>query len=308
MLARNSVWEVPIASAYFFSCLGFWLLFLGWNGNSRRWGRLLLASVAFGLAVGSRPHFVVAVVGFGGFWLWLWAARIRRSGRFESGLFLREALALFLPLALTGVGLLIYNYQRFGNALEFGIRYQLGGYSQLNLKLMSVKFIPINFYLEFLAPAQIERYFPFFQVIRGYPGIRPENWGGAEDPYGILTNMPFTWLALLAPIIWAVSFRSLRAVGAWLLVFGLGFCSVAFSVLCFGGACNRYMVDFLPMLLLVGAIGMLMAGTLGSSLLIRAVYRIGIFAGVAYHAGTFGGDRGNPVERGSFDFEPTGER
>ncbi len=182
LLARNSVWELPIASAYFYSTAGFWLLFLGWNSLSHRlawwWG----ASGAFGLAIASRPHFVFLAAGLGVLWLWRRWVGMRAAGRWNFQLIVREALALFLPVGLIIAGLLVYNYQRFGQPFEFGIRYQLGGYSVIHATLSSWRFFPINFYLEFLAPAQLQRYFPFFNVVRGYPGPQPLEWGGGRIP------------------------------------------------------------------------------------------------------------------------------
>lgn len=277
MLSRNAVWEVPISSGYFFSCLGFWLLFIGWNSEKRRGWLLGAASVAFGLAVASRPHFVFCPAVLGVWWIWQSRARIR------SAQFLREAAILFVPLALIVAGLLTYNYLRFENAFEFGQKYQLAGNSQIDAKLVSRKFFPINFYLNFLAPAQFERYFPFFQVVRGYPGVRPEGYGGAEDPYGVLPNMPFSWLALIAPLIWAIRFRSNRELGGWILVFGLAFFSVASTTMCFAWTANRYMVDFIPSLLLVAMFGLLMVSRVAwQARLTRIGVRVALFGIVAY--------------------------
>ena len=285
LLARNGVWEVPISSAYFFSSLGYWLLFVGWEKNPRRLLRWSLASVAFGLAIASRPHFVFLAAGLGLIWLIGSWKKIRRNGRWDFRHLWPEAPALFLPLTLIVAGLLLYNYERFGQPFEFGIRYQLGGYSVVHATLTSWRFFPINFYLEFLAPSQIQRYFPFFNVIRGYPGVRPQDWGGAEDPYGLLTNMPFSWLALLTPVIWAAGFRGQRDLGGWIFVFGWGFLSVALAVLCFGGACNRYMVDFIPPLLPMAFLGGSMLGRWTEDWrLARGTVRAGVAVLVTYTA------------------------
>jgi hypothetical protein len=285
MLARNGVWEVPIASAYFYSSLGFWLLFTGWRTTPRRLSWWWLASVAFGLAIASRPHFIFLAAGLGVLWLGLWWRESLRSGRWAFKVIVPEALALYLPLGLIIAGLLVYNEQRFGQPFEFGIRYQLGGYSVLHATLTSWRFFPINFYLEFLAPSQIQRYFPFFNVIRGYQGVRPLEWGGAEDPYGLLTNMPFSWLALLAPLVWVAGFRRQRDLGGWVFIFGWGFLGVALPVLCFGGACNRYMVDFIPPLLLLALLGGLMLSRLAAGWRFgRGLVHTGIASLVAYTA------------------------
>jgi hypothetical protein len=282
MLARNAVWEVPIASAYFYSCLGLLLLFKA-SGSGRRLLWLAMAGLAFGLSVASRPHFVFLGIMLGLFWLWDWR---RRAGAGEhAGPILRETAALFLPIAVVVAGLLVYNDARFGDPLEFGVRYQLGGIDTLHLKPMSVRFLPINFYYYFLAPAQFQRYFPFVTVIRGYFGSRPADYLGIEDPYGILPNLPCFWLAFLTPWIWACRGRQHSQIGRWLALLGLCFAGVATLTLSFGAANNRYMVDFLPTLLLIAALGLLMLGRRGRlSLGAWWALRILLFGAVIYSA------------------------
>jgi len=285
MLMRNSVWEVPISCAYCFSILGYWLLFQAYEQTPRNGLRLVLASVAFGLAIGARPHFVFCGVVVGAFWLLGWRARAQAVGRWEWRPFLREAAALFLPLGAIIAALFLYNYLRFDNPFEFGQKYQLGGNGDLrHAKLMGLKFVPINFYYNFLAPAQIQRYFPFFEVIRSYPGIRPDDYLGFEDPYGLIPNMPIWWLALGAPALWAIFFRDRRSIASWMGVFAMGFLVLAGTILCFPGATNRYMVDYLPELQLLTGLGLLMVGSLagGLSKLARLLLRAGAIAAVLY--------------------------
>ena len=283
MLARNSVWEVPIAAAYFYSCLGLLLFFRASIPGARRGVWLALAGLALGLSIASRPHFVFLCVMLGLFRLWDW----RRRGRagVAAGLMIRETVALFLPVALLVSGLLAYNYARFGDPLEFGVRYQLGGIDTLHLKPMSIRFLPLNFYYYFLAPAQFQRYFPFVTVIRGHLGSRPAGYLGIEDPYGVLANLPCFWLALLAPVIWARRGRGQGELGRWMALLALCFSGVAVLTLCFGAANNRYMVDFLPLLLLVAALALLMLSRRGSlSAGAWLALRILVAAGVIYSA------------------------
>ena len=284
MLARNSIWEMPIACAYFYSTLGFWLLLQGLTGGARRVRWLTGASTAFGLAVGSRPHFIFGAAVLCGLWAgWTWW-RWRREGGPLAPL-RREAAAVVVPLGLIVAGLLLYNYGRFENPFEFGQKYQLAGNRQVDSQLMSPRFFPINSYHYLLARSQVERFFPFFDVIRGYSGVRPVDYGGAENPYGLLVNMPFSWLALLAPLIWARKFRRDGAMGAWLLIFGLSFLALASAVMCFAWSANRYMVDFIPTLLLVALLGLFMLSRVGeTSRLSRVLVGVGLLGVVGYTA------------------------
>ena len=285
MLMRNSVWELPISSAYCFSCLGYWLLFNAFEATTRRAPRLALAGAAFGLAVASRPHFVFCGAVVCALWIWDWRSRPRGAGERDRGLFLRETTALFLPLGLAVAGLLLYNTLRFDNPLEFGQKYMLAGIDQSHLRMLGPRFVPINFYYEFLAPAQFQRYFPFVDVVRSYPGIRPEGYFGFEDPYGLLSNMPISWLAMGVPVIWGIRFRDNRTLGSWIRLFGLCFAALSLAVLCFPGAANRYMVDFIPTLEFVAGLGLLMIGSLrGGSAGWRKLLQSAGVAIVAYTA------------------------
>jgi hypothetical protein len=156
--------------------------------------------------------------------------------------------------------LLGYNYLRFDDPLEFGQKYQIGGVSMRHASVLNWRFIPINFYYNFIAPAQFERYFPFIQVVRGYAGGVPPTYLGYENPYGVLVNLPAVWLAVLAPLVWWQRRRVGGDLGGWVALLAWHFAAIAGMVLVFGGATNRYMVDFLPSLLLLAGIGLLAMG------------------------------------------------
>lgn len=256
MLVRSDFWEVPIAGAFCFACLGLLALWQGtveWPG-ARRW--LWLSSAVFGLAVACRPHLLFAAAVLGFVWFWRWYDRRRESepGRHRAAD--RDALALFVPLVAVVIGLLAYNYQRFDDPLEFGQKYQIGGVSMRHFSVLNWNFIPINFYFNFTATAQFARYFPFVEVIRGYAGGQPANYLGFENPYGVLPNLPVVWLALLAPAAWLLRARA-RGLGRWVLILGWHAAAITGMVLMFGGATNRYMVDFLPSFLLLAGVGLL---------------------------------------------------
>jgi tetratricopeptide (TPR) repeat protein len=77
-----------------------------------------------------------------------------------------------------------------------------------------------------------------------------------EDPYGILTNVPFVWLALALPLAWRGRSGDDRRPLGWLAA-GLGWmtASGAAVILLLDGSCSRYEVDFLPALILLAVLG-----------------------------------------------------
>jgi hypothetical protein len=284
LVARNSIWEVPIAGAYCFSSLACWMLFKALlAGNRRCW--YVAASLAFGLAVASRPHFVLLGVAMGGVWLWDLARRKRRGEALSIRTAAGEFGVRFLPLVACILALLCYNYARFDSFLEFGTKYQLAGYNQFNAQWFSLRFLPANFYYYLLAPAQVSRYFPFFEVVKGYPGTLAADYGGIEDPYGILSNFPFVWLAAATPLLCLRWRRGEPLLARWLAVLGGAFGLLCFVTLCFSWATNRYMVDFLPPLLTVAAVGVLLVAEPGmGSGWARLLGRVAVFGAVLFTA------------------------
>jgi hypothetical protein len=113
LLAHTSFYEVAIAAGYCFVMAGFLLAAYSLGQRRPRVSSLAGAGLCFGLAVGCRPNYapftmlmVVLVT------LWIRSPKM-------------PALAYVGPVVLCGVLLAVYNYARFQNPFEFGLRYQL---------------------------------------------------------------------------------------------------------------------------------------------------------------------------------------
>src|SRR5207244_3212010 len=136
-----------------------------------RW--LAAASVAYGLAVGARPSQL-----FGAVILLVPVAQAWRERR--------QILALLMaatgPIVLIGLGLLLYNYLRFDNPLEFGQRYQLAPDRQDALQHFSLHYLWFNFRVYFLEPASWSTRFPFVHEIAVSP--LSTNHKADEHPFG----------------------------------------------------------------------------------------------------------------------------
>ena len=125
-LSNNpTFYAVPISAAFF--CLMAAVVLVDRTLRAASLGRALPwlagASLALGLAVGARPHYVVCVglLALPAIWLWsrLPPAVLGRRPR------KRIWVAAFLPAAVVGAGLAYYNFSRFGNPLDFGIQYSM---------------------------------------------------------------------------------------------------------------------------------------------------------------------------------------
>jgi hypothetical protein len=255
LLRRPSVREVPVACGYACCMAAFAAIFQAMH--ARRPGVWLAAAgAALGFAVGSRPLYLLACpVVLLPVWL---EARERGLGLacWRDRAWRRLALAAVLPLALVGLGLAAYNYFRFGNPAEFGLRYQIWLEDPALTQRFAWRFAAYNLRAYWLAPAGWIRYFPFVTEVALPPA--PAGFYGTEDPYGILPNMPFAFLAL-GVFALAAGDRPGAPGRLRVLCAGVGLTAavMTLSLLPFQAALNRYMVDFLPSVMLLACLGLL---------------------------------------------------
>lgn len=253
LLRRPGFREVPIVCGY--ACAMAVLAALFQALHSRRPGLwLAAASAAFGLAVGSRPPFLlVGPVLLLPLWL---DARQRALDRacWADRRWRALLLATVTPALLIGLGLAAYNYARFGDPFQFGLRYQLLNVDPSKTPYFSARFLAFNFHAYWLAPAGWSRFFPFVTVVGRLPALPPGHYG-VEDTYGILPNMPFALLALGALGLVGRSFAPrLRLLSGAVLFIAA---TLTLTLLAFWCALNRYMVDFTPWVMLAAGLGAL---------------------------------------------------
>ena len=255
LLQRPGLCELPISCGYAFAMLALAALWGALHDPARRSRWLAAASLCYGLAIGSRPSLLFGAVILLVPLAWAW----REPGPDSPpGSPARRRLLLLsaaaIPLGLIGMALVIYNVRRFGNPFEFGQDYQLAGVSLGRAPTFSLRYLWFNFRVYFLQPASLHARFPFVGDIDlpAFPGgyTEPDN----PLPYGLLANVPFTWLALAAPL-------ACRGLGAnlrgWLGAAAL-FCGLTALTLClYWGACARYEAEFLPTLVLLAVFGVL---------------------------------------------------
>jgi tetratricopeptide (TPR) repeat protein len=248
MLSRCGVWEVPISCGYALTMLALAAIWKALHEPKRRCWWLAAASLAYGLAVGARPSLlfgvVVLLVPVAQAW------RERRKVR-------ASLLAATVPIALIGLGLMIYNFLRFDSAFDFGGHYQLAADRLLTRQFFSLRYLGFNFRVYFLEPARWSGRFPFVHDITVPP--LPAGHGLAEQQtFGILTNIPLVWLALAVPLAWRERSAEGRSVlGGFLAAVALLFWIGALTLGLFFYAAGRYEVEFLPALVLLAVTGIL---------------------------------------------------
>jgi hypothetical protein len=269
MLRRPLFYEAAIACAYGCVALALAAILRAVTARPGRWraGWLAVAGLALGLAVGSRVTYV-----FGSGAVLVTLAWLRRRG-----LRWREVVAALAPLAACAAALLAYNYARFGNVLEFGVKYQFA--TQPNLDAAAVRpllpgagslfpglswfqrnfdasFVWHNLRLYYFSFPGFSWYFPFITPVLEL--TRPPGYGGVEFLHG---QVWATFWLIPAACALVVGRRAPSAGRTGLAGFVLAAAWVAGAtlavVLSTGGRAARYLVDFQPTLLLLGAVAFL---------------------------------------------------
>ncbi len=244
---QSDIYQVAISCGYMLTMLALGGLWCALHDTKRGWRWLAAASMAYGLAVGAR-----ATLLFGAIILLVpvvqaWGERRRRG---------TLLLAAVGPITLIGLGLMLYNFLRFDNPFEFGLRYELAGQRQLTLRFFSLHYFWFNFRVYLLEPARWSAHLPFVHEI-GLPPM-PAGYYATDEPFGILSNIPLVWFALAIPLAWRSWLGQTKSGLRWFVI----------AVVLIVGACMlplmfyfcsalRYEVDFLPSLMLLAVMGIL---------------------------------------------------
>jgi tetratricopeptide (TPR) repeat protein len=245
LLSRCSVYEVAISCGYMLTMIALGAIWGALHSPERKCRWLVAASAAYGLALGARPSLLYAAI-----ILLVPVAQGWREGRRIWPLL----IAATGPIVLIGVGLMVYNALRFGNPLEFGLRYQLTTLRQGTQQFFSVRYAWFNFRAYFLQPVRWSSHFPF--VNEAVPPPLPAGHGLPEAPFAILPNVPLVWLSLGVPLACRGRSKSARSTLGWFLMAAvLLFVVCAMVLTLFSAACVRYETEFLPTLVLLAVVG-----------------------------------------------------
>ena len=252
LLCRPEMYEVSTSCAYAMMMAGLAAVWCSLGGGRRPLAWIALASLFFGLAVAARPTFL-----FGAACLLIPVACLLNPPGEPGGEGRRRwrlGLAAFAPLGTIGIGLAVYNYLRFGNPLEFGIKYLLMAKKVSTFFVFNWHYIWLNLRLYFFQPARLMEYFPF--VREAYVPPLDAGYGFTEDPFGVFANIPFLLLAFAAPLAWLGPnpegkrrLRLFASAVAWVAL------TSVVVLLTYVVASIRYEVDFTPYLTILAVLG-----------------------------------------------------
>jgi len=254
VLAHCDVYEVAISCGFAFTMVALAAVWCALHQTKQQILWLLLASLAYGLAVGSRPSLLFGIIILLIPVVQAWCAAVAPGSRRRVGWLLVAAVC---PAMLIGLGLMLYNTLRFDNPFEFGWHYQLTSYKNNAARQFNLHYLWFNLRFYFLEPLRWSEHFPFLQA--RLPSPLPSGYYGEGEAYsGMLSNYPVVWLALAAPLAWRGRPVGEVSILRWFVaaVFLL-FATCALTLCLFFSASSSYETDFLPALMLLAVIGIL---------------------------------------------------
>lgn len=265
LLRRPYIYEASTAGAQFFLIGGLvWFLIYFEKKQTAR-AYLVLSGIFWSLAVGCRATSAAAVI----LWTLLGVLRIlRKNGVWRSR---ASLLALGLPLAGGAGGMLAYNWMRFDSIFETGFHYQLTVVDTVTFSsnVYSLRYLIPNIYNYFLRLPQFSAQFPFLHadwILEGdWPFFihLPPFYNYTEPVIGLLFSAPFLLMSLAAlrsvfsrqelPSDSPDPGRLLHWFRACLLAAAL---IELIMTLSFFYSTQRYLMDIVPTLVMLAAIGL----------------------------------------------------
>lgn len=260
---RPYMWEFSIATSYAFTMLA--LLGASRAVHGRRPVVALgLAGLALGVAIAARPPALLAGVMFLPPLWFLWR---RRGPWLAGGLVVAATVGACVALMLW------HNHARFGSPFEFGQRYQLTNLDERQSRHFSPTYVLHNIRLYFFFPVDWTLSWPFISA-RPLPPA-PDGYYAGEEVYWVGVLFPAVWFAPAIVLAWWRRPAAQEVLRLLLLgVAGAGLAQGAL-LLCFFSVTERYMVEFLPCLLLLALGGFLVLEQAAGSTRGRTGVRMG---------------------------------
>ena len=246
LLRRPAVYELNIIAAYAFLIAGFFYYLRAIQQKSRSSSFLILVGILFGLCIATRVNQIIVVciliLGYFVIRRFLFKEPLTSIGA--------ELSIIIFPIALIGIALCVYNYIRFDSILEFGMKYQLSGIDTKLVPGLSLRRIGVGLYAYLFHSYQMDLIFPFIHILEPRkPETSLANIWFTERILGIF-SYPFFYLATISIFAYSQIIKNQKLVASLLLIMILCSTFCLFSLTLIQGVTMRYMVDFLPLLLI----------------------------------------------------------
>ena len=252
---RPDFYSIPIIMAVMFAALGMtlWINSEKYNKEGEKYlsaPHLALGAVCMALVGGCRPH-ILLTTAFGV--IFFWKAVFKERMLFSKNS-IKNTIAICLPYVVIGVGLMIYNYARFGSPFDFGANYNLTTNDMTARGIVMDRNLTGIFYY-FLQPLSVDAAFPYLHMVdvkTMYQGLTlTEKMSG-----GLLWMAPLTILGIRG--LWNRKWYDKSDMRPYVILCAAVIMSVVIGVMDaqVAGILTRYYSDFAWMMLFGGAIAL----------------------------------------------------
>ncbi len=236
LVKRPDFYSIPNITGMTFSTFGIynWIYAL-YNENKRNL-RFLVGSLCMALVAGCRPQLLILTILF----VPLFFKKYLIDKEIKSKKGVVELILLLSPYVVVAIGLMYYNFIRFGSPFDFGANYQLTTNDVTN-RGMNMGRTGLGIFTYLFQPPVFSAKFPFLESSI----IRTNYVGATIYEYcfgGLITSTPFLWfLALLGKAKNTLKEKKLLSYTLLLIIFA--FILVIFDTQA-GGILQRYISDF----------------------------------------------------------------
>lgn len=238
VIARPDLYDTPIMAANMFTVAGIWLWIKGkYAGRARSKGiYFLLGSLCMALVAGCRPQMLM----FSVLAIPLFFNEVIRKRELFSKKGIGETVCICVPYAVVAVGIMYYNYARFGSVFDFGATYSLTS-NDMTKRTFNLHQALLGIWHYFIKPPVVTSDYPFLQGVQ----ITSDAYMGklnAEYTYGgLLASNAFLWALLCMNR----GKEALKKSGVYAMVLMSMAVSLAIGIADVTGAgiLQRYMVD-----------------------------------------------------------------
>lgn len=194
----NGVYHVAISSGLFFLTGAIYFFCRMFSKKNYSIWIPITGSLFLGLAVGARPQIILSSI-----LLPFILFKLARSEN-KSVLKIHTVLALILPLFLCLAFLGVYNYLRFDNPFEFGLKYQVGLLNYMKTKFNYAEYIIPGIFTFIFRPPAINSSFPCIHIDpTSLPSfVKPPTSFPLEPMMGILPSVPFVLIMFVGLTVW----------------------------------------------------------------------------------------------------------
>lgn len=245
-------YSLPIACAIAFAVWGLYFWMRG-RTSERPCGWFLAGSLCMALIAGCRPQIMlIALVAVPLFWRkFIVNAKTEgllcKKGRIHFGCFV-------LPFFVIALGIMWYNYARFGSVTNFGANYNLT-MNDMTQRGMQVSRVLPALFTYFLQPPNVTGVFPFINPVdfnTTYLGqtIKEVTFGG------VFACLPVLWILFFSPPILSLRtrVRKTQTITGVIIVLIVSAFIIAILDAQVAGLLQRYYADFSFMLLLAAVL------------------------------------------------------